>query len=945
MRIAVIMSTYNGEKYLREQIESILDQEDIDIELFIRDDGSSDSTFSILSSYHNDERIHIYKGTNKGYGKSFIECLWSAKDFDYYSFSDQDDFWEKEKLKEAITLLDKRVKGNDVPAVYYSNVKITDSKLNIISTTTLENRNNSLESVFMRRSIAGCTMVLNHKLWNEIFKGAVSDEILSQGYDSFIISLCYALGGTVCFDKNAYIRYRQHDGNTVGVPYSIKNRIRKELKSFKQDRSAEALIAKEILKGWGDDISLENKDVLNCIATMTDDWRSRTHILLSGNFNTSNTELTLLEKIKDLVVENYAGGLKRIDKSDVISFDIFDTLISRDIWDRKMIYKILEDELIDDGKRYGIGFADKRIEAECNANKKHDGCAGIKQIYEEFNEGGLSFEEIEELIKSEEQLELKFCFPKYEGRILYEYCLWKRKKIVLISDMYFSKEQIIRMLNKCGYRTFDENFVFISCEIGSAKRTGKLFEDVAVRCCIAKKGWTHIGDAKRSDWLIPMRLGVHSIYIPGTINHFRYKSLYCKENQVKKTSSKNYRTGNYDAIYTTLMNNRLPWIRNNYEKFGYECLGTLLWGFTGWLSRKLQKKQYDRIYFLAREGQLLKKAFDILNEDIQSVYLPVSRKALNGAALWMIRGIEAKLESIPFPDEFGVEQIEDKLEIKLPETLKNKFSGFRFASWKDVLKYNEILNWLKLHESDIDNFSREQYTLFMKLLNLDATVQRIAIIDIGWKGTMQHNLELLLSGELKDIVVDGYYLGVTKNAKKKYPSQIMNGFLFHKIDENKVFAFSGLLEGIMTANHGSVKKYMTLDNGTVGYDCYPYEYEEDNRVSMIQNGALRLIADVRKVLFNSKNWKVPDELWSAGRIIRFGYLPNLNGIKMFHDFEFFDGDSKAMNSVKRKNLHEFKKDFKRSKWKTACLKQYFNGIPFTGQLYVMARRIRNYRKE
>lgn len=71
----------------------------------------------------------------------------------------------------------------------------------------------------------------------------------------------------------------------------------------------------------------------------------------------------------------------------------------------------------------------------------------------------------------------------------------------------------------------------------------------------------------------------------------------------------------------------------------------------------------------------------------------------------------------------------------------------------------------------------------------------------------------------------------------------MKGFLSHKVDENKVFIFSGLLEGIMTADHGSVKKYMALDNETVIYDNYPYEYKEDNRFSMIQNGAFRLIAD------------------------------------------------------------------------------------------------------
>ena len=302
MRIAVIMSTYNGEHYLREQIESILNQEAVDLELFIRDDGSSDKTSEIIESYIGD-KVHFYQGTNEGYARSFIDCLQMAKNFDYYAFSDQDDFWKKEKLKKAIELLEARLIDDDFPAVYYSNLKVSDAELNVIHITELENRKQTLESVSMRRSIAGCTMVLNSRLWHEIFKNPITENILSQGHDSFIISLCYALGGIVCCDKNAYIHYRQHTSNTAGAPTGIGRRIKKEWKALHHDKQAEVKIARSILEGWGKEITAENKDVLNCIAYMGKDWNAKTRILFSSNFTTGDIRLTIIEKIKVLLTK------------------------------------------------------------------------------------------------------------------------------------------------------------------------------------------------------------------------------------------------------------------------------------------------------------------------------------------------------------------------------------------------------------------------------------------------------------------------------------------------------------------------------------------------------------------------------------------------------------------------------------------------------------------
>lgn len=104
--VSVLMSTYNGAKYIREQIDSILNQKDVNVELLIRDDGSSDNTAEICKEYQKkNTNIRFYQGENIGVGKSFMELLKKAPEADYYSFSDQDDVWLEDKLSRAVKMI------------------------------------------------------------------------------------------------------------------------------------------------------------------------------------------------------------------------------------------------------------------------------------------------------------------------------------------------------------------------------------------------------------------------------------------------------------------------------------------------------------------------------------------------------------------------------------------------------------------------------------------------------------------------------------------------------------------------------------------------------------------------------------------------------------------------------------------------------------------------
>ncbi len=209
-KILILMSTYNGEKYLKEQIESIRMQtikEDIDI--FVRDDGSVDGTLKILEEYAQIGELKYIKGENIGSAQSFHELLRIAPKADYYAFADQDDVWLPQKMEKAMEYL----KCKDKPALYACSKKIVDAKLEELSIKDVAPKLGFLNILFESNVVYGCTMVFNNCLRE---KYLVCNEINRDIYhDSYLWKLSATLGD-VYYDYNSYILYRQHGNNTIG---------------------------------------------------------------------------------------------------------------------------------------------------------------------------------------------------------------------------------------------------------------------------------------------------------------------------------------------------------------------------------------------------------------------------------------------------------------------------------------------------------------------------------------------------------------------------------------------------------------------------------------------------------------------------------------------------------------------------------------------------------
>lgn len=231
MKVLVLMSTYNGEKYLREQIESILHQEGVELKLLIRDDGSSDATRQILSEYAALDEIAVNYGANAGFVGSFSELLKQGVsdsfNADYFAFSDQDDIWFANKLKVACMALERTDK--EKPCLHQSNSMLIDvrgSELHPFqdSDPTKYGRGSAL----IHGSVQGCGMVFNRKA-AEMY---VTKMPRQSWHDRWMFLICYYLGETL-FCQEPLFYYRIHGNNTLAKSgITKKEYLTKQYKGF-----------------------------------------------------------------------------------------------------------------------------------------------------------------------------------------------------------------------------------------------------------------------------------------------------------------------------------------------------------------------------------------------------------------------------------------------------------------------------------------------------------------------------------------------------------------------------------------------------------------------------------------------------------------------------------------------------------------------------------------
>jgi len=192
--------------------------------------------------------------------------------------------------------------------------------------------------------------------------------------------------------------------------------------------------------------------------------------------------------------------IERADK--YISFDIFDTLIIRDVSEPREVFRWIEQN------QQLSGFFEKRVKAEKAAREKAKGEVTIQDIYSSFP--GITSEQVPEYCQMELDAELQLCHPNPRLIPFYEECV-QRKKVVLISDMYFPSEMMTEILKKCEIFGYEK--LFISCEMGETKRSGNLYKAVLQELGISEKKLIHIGNDFVTDYVKAKRNGAKAVKV------------------------------------------------------------------------------------------------------------------------------------------------------------------------------------------------------------------------------------------------------------------------------------------------------------------------------------------------------------------------------------------------------------------------------------------------
>ena len=277
-KVLVLMSTYNGERYIREQIESILGQEGVDVSLLIRDDGSSDSTLDIIHSYmEQNSNVRLYTGGNLGAAQSFLDLLNHADGGDYYSFSDQDDVWDTDKLSAAVKML--QAEPGDGPLLYYSNLRVVDGDLNFKRNAHDKARpSGGKYTALAEAAVAGCTMVFNQYALN-LLKGRTP--AYCSMHDSWVYLVCMMFG-KVIYDGEPHMSYRQHEDNVIGAYQGKKTPalyISKIKELYNNTDESRLRNARALMDSYGDVLSPRDRSKLSKILNYKNSIKDRAILL------------------------------------------------------------------------------------------------------------------------------------------------------------------------------------------------------------------------------------------------------------------------------------------------------------------------------------------------------------------------------------------------------------------------------------------------------------------------------------------------------------------------------------------------------------------------------------------------------------------------------------------------------------------------------------------
>ena len=376
----------------------------------------------------------------------------------------------------------------------------------------------------------------------------------------------------------------------------------------------------------------------------------------------------------------------KVKKYDVISFDMYDTLVHRNVDNPNDIFSIVE-YLYNKGMSKNMekidGFSTKRIYAYQSAYKERKASCNIDDIYEFLTDYNNDTKEILKTIEID--IESKICVPNPQVLDLFNYAKRIGKRVIIISDMYLHTNVVKCILKSCGIWNYDK--LYVSCNYKKSKIDGMLYDECCNELDIKPNQLLHFGDGLKNDIIRARLKGICAIRIKNTV-----KLDYNDSHTLNKKEIFTYK------VQQSFIRNHVDSIKGEVVKLGFSVFGSLVVGFCTWLHDEIHHKQIDKVFFLAREGLLFKTIYEILypDDNIIKKYLYISRKSLVVPTYWISSEYENIIKSIAKSKEISVKALLQRWGLK-PEQYTNVIESVDL-SLQTVLDGQHLINDTRVKE-------------------------------------------------------------------------------------------------------------------------------------------------------------------------------------------------------------------------------------------------------
>jgi FMN phosphatase YigB (HAD superfamily) len=458
----------------------------------------------------------------------------------------------------------------------------------------------------------------------------------------------------------------------------------------------------------------------------------------------------------------------------IVAFDIFDSLLIRPVIRPEIIKTIIghrSQEMV------GDDYAELRAHAEELARSRLGRDVGLEDIYAEFASlTGTSIDEVGRLCAVEEQVELNLVSPRPECIDIFNHAIGSGKRVVLVSDMFLPRRIVEKMLSNNGVVGY--HALYLSSDVGVRKDTGALYRLLLEREQLAPDELLVVGDNEHSDVQVPMNLGIEVCHILRPVEIARSLPRFFRIIEWVRTKG-----DVNEQLMLGLVTRKLfgpicyqsfdpaGLILGGPEHIGYAVVGPVILSFCLWLMDAAKKDRIEKLYFLAREGQLLKAVYDRVamhvEDAIPSEYLVLSRRAV------MVPMIESA------DDIYRIAQDHDYFLNELREFVKYRYgliltdedlhNLYRKGLWKeekklelprDILRVKPVLKELTKKIIARSRIECPGLAAYLNRVELN-DVTSVAVVDVGYSATVQEKLCRFLRKP-----IHGYYMLTSARSRR-----------------------------------------------------------------------------------------------------------------------------------------------------------------------------------